>query len=93
MRSGSSFPVATSTTWSVPSSVPSLESDTATSFPSGDGTKKSMAVRPEGSSAVGSKSVFSVAASRAPSVTRKGCCLGGWNFRAKSVPPRRTSPE
>src|SRR5437773_12052316 len=66
----------------------------ATYFPSKDGTNQSIAVVPLASSTFGSSTTFADLRSSADaSVTRSGCCLGGWNFIANKIPGRETSEE
>ena len=63
------LPVAVSSTWTVPSSLPFSERHTATYFPSSEGKYQSMAVVPLGSSTLGSSSTRSDATSPADFIT------------------------
>src|ERR1700754_5208889 len=79
MTGSTSLWLATSKMWREPSSLPPRDMDTATDFPSGDGTNQSIAVAPVGSRLLGSTMTTAVAGLRSgPNTDSIGCCLGGW---------------
>ncbi len=88
MTGSTSFRVATSNTCSEPSSLPFRDIETASRFPSGDGTNQSIAVVPFGSSAFGSTiTCMATGSSARPSTAIIGCCFGGWVYSAKTCSP------
>ena len=93
-RSGSSLPVSVSKKCNTPSSLPFFERHTATRSPSGDGTYQSMAVVPFVSYLFRSRIVFGgIGRLRLVSEMSTGCCCGGLNLSAKTMPVRCVSPE
>ncbi len=87
-----SLPVATSNTCTVPSSLPLRDSETATRFPSGDGTNQSIAVWPDGSSVLGSTTGRTCDGSAEAGITVTiGCCFGGCTVSVNSRPPAMVS--
>src|SRR4029077_11419220 len=66
----------------------------ATYLPSNDGTNQSIAVVPFVSRTFGSSTTFSDLRSSADaSVTKSGCCFGGWDFMANKISARETDAE
>jgi hypothetical protein len=83
------LPVATSTTWAEPSSLPFSDNDRATYLPFSEATYQSIAVVRPSFISFGSTSTRSDFRSSGDfSTTSISWFFGGWRFNAKSRPPR-----